>query len=59
MDKGFVDNSAEVPSISEDLLTVGVGAPAHDDEEEVEEEEEYDDHDGNDNEDEEVMPNCY
>ena len=37
MDEGFVDNTAEAPSISEDLLAVGVGAPANDDEEEEEE----------------------
>ena len=35
MDEGFVDNSVEAPSISEDLLMIGAGAP--DDEEEEEE----------------------
>ena len=57
VDEGFVDNSAEAPSISEDMLTVGVGAPANGDEEEEEEEEEEDDY--NDDEYEEVLPNCY
>ena len=40
MDEGFVDNSVEAPSISEDLLTVGAGAPDEEDEEEEEEEDE-------------------
>ena len=53
VNEGFVDNSAEATSISEDMLTVGVGAPANGDEEE-EEEDDY-----NDDEYEEVLPNCY
>lgn len=39
VDEGFVDNSMEAPSISEDLLTVGAGAP--DDEEEEDDDDEY------------------
>ena len=41
MDEGFVDESTIAPSISEDVLTVGAGAPEEedsDDEEETEDE---------------------
>ena len=48
LDEGFVDNSVEAPSISEDLLTVGAGAP------DDEEEEEEGDEDNDDDEEEEV-----
>ena len=51
LDEGFVDNSVEAPSISEDLLTVGAGAP---DDEEEEEEGDEDDDDDDDDEEEEV-----
>ena len=36
MDEGFVDESMAAPSISEDVLTVGAGAPREEEEEETE-----------------------
>ena len=40
MDEGFVDESMTAPSISEDVLTVGAGAPGEEEEEETETENE-------------------
>ena len=38
MDEGFVDESTIAPSISEDVLTVGAGAPGEEEDNDYEEE---------------------